>query len=91
MTVVPFLGDEPTVPTEDRVGGDDCRQLGHGPAAQDLALDGQNPPLVIGKENPFPSHLVHQGLDLGVLELDDFLLPAVDPAGEDEEEELPGA
>jgi hypothetical protein len=45
--------------------------------------------LVIGQENPFPAHLLYQGLDLGVLEFDDFLLAAVDPAGEDEEEELP--
>ena len=49
------------------------------------------PALVISQENPFSAHLVHQGPDLGVLEFDDLQLPAVDPAGENEEEELPGA
>jgi hypothetical protein len=43
----------------------------------------------IGQENPFPAHLLYQRLNLGVLELDDLLLPAVDPAGQDQEEELP--
>jgi len=88
--VVPFLPDEPTLPTKDRVRRNDCRQLHHGLAAQSLALDGQYAPLVIGKQNPFPAHLVQERLDLGVLELDDLLLLSVDPAGEDEEEELPG-
>ena len=81
VAVVPFLGDKPMVPTEDRVGGYNGGQLHHRFATQSLALDGQYPALVIGQEDAFPSHLVHQGLDLGVLELDDLLLPPVDPAG----------
>jgi len=44
---------------------------------------------IISKQDSFPAHLVQQGLDLSVLELDDFPLPTVDPAGEDQEEELP--
>ena len=69
------------MPTQNRVGGYNGSQLRHRFAAQSLALDGQYPALVIGQEDAFPSHLVHQGLDLGVLELDDLLLPPVDPAG----------
>ena len=47
--------------------------------------------MIIGQEDAFPSHLVHKRLDLGVLEFDDLLLPAVDPTGEYQEEKLPGA
>ena len=39
VAVVPFLGDKPTVPTEDRVGGYNGGQLHHCFAAQRLALD----------------------------------------------------
>ena len=39
--IVPFLRNEPSVPTEDRVGRHDCRQLHYGLAAQSLALDSQ--------------------------------------------------
>jgi len=91
LAVVPLLGDEPTVPMQNRVGGYNGSQLHHRFAAQSLALDGQYPALVIGQENSSSFHLAHQRLDLGVLELDDFLLPTVHPAGQDEEEELPGA
>jgi len=79
------------VPTQNRVGGYNGSQLRHRFAAQSLALDGQYPALVIGQDNPFAAHLLYQRLDLGVLELDDFLLLTVYPAGQDEEEELPGA
>ena len=91
VCVVPFLGDELPVPAQDRVWRNDCPQFHHGLAAQRFALDRQDAPLVVGQEDAFPAQLVHQGPDLGVLELDDLQLPAVDPAGENEEEELPGA
>ena len=79
------------MPTQNRVGGYNGSQFHHRFAAQSLALDGQYPALVIGEENPFPAHLLYQRLNLGVLELDDFLLLTVHPAGQDEQEELPGA
>ena len=60
----------------------DCRQLHQRLAANGLALVGQNMPLAIGEEDPPPAHLVHEDPDLGVLELDDLLLLAVDPARE---------
>ena len=79
--VVPFLDDEPTAPAEDRVWRHDCRERQHGLAAQGFALDRQDATLVIDQEKAFPSHLVHQGLDLGALKFNDLLLPSVDPAG----------
>jgi len=88
--VVPFLGDEPTVPTQNRVGGDDGSQFGHGLATQCLALDRQHPSVLISEQNPLAALLLHEGLDLGVLEFDDVLLAAVDPTGKNEEKQLPG-
>ena len=88
--VVPFLGDEPTVPTQNRVGSDDGSQFGHGLATQCLALDRQHPSVLISEQNPLAAHLLHEGLDLSVLEFDDVLLPAVDPTGENEKKQLPG-
>ena len=46
---------------------------------------GQDAPLAIGQEDPLPPHLVHQDPDLGVLELDNLLLPAVDQSGQYQE------
>ena len=45
--------------------------------------------MVIGEENPFSSLLFHESLDLGVLELDDLLLPTIHPAGENQQDEVP--
>jgi hypothetical protein len=73
FAVVPLLGDQPPVPAQDRVGRDDRRQLHQRPAADRLALGCQDAPLVVGEEEPPPSQLVHEGSDLGVLELDDLL------------------
>ena len=50
----------------------------------------QHPSLVVGKENPFSTHLLHQHSNLGILKSDDLLLAAVHPAGEDQIEQLPG-
>jgi hypothetical protein len=78
------------VPAQDRVGRDDGRQLHQRFAADRLALGCQDAPLVICEEDSPPAHLVHERSDLGVLELDDLLLPAVHQSGQNQEEELPG-
>jgi hypothetical protein len=46
--------------------------------------------LAIGEQDPLLAHLFQQRLDLIVLKLDHFLLPVVNPAGEDGQQELPG-
>ncbi len=78
------------MPAQDRVGRDDSGQLHQRLSADRLALGGQDTPLVIGEEDPPPAHLLHEGPDLGVLEVDDLLLLAVDQSRQDQEEELPG-
>ena len=54
-----------------------------------LALDREDTPLFIGEENPFSSQLFHERSNLGVLKLNDLLLPTIHPAGENQEEEVP--
>ena len=86
---VPFRGDEPSVPTQNRVWSHDGGQLGEGLATKGLALDREDTPLVIGEENPLSSQLVHESLDLGVLKFDDLLLPTIHPVSENHHDELP--
>jgi hypothetical protein len=47
-------------------------------------------PLIVGEENALSPGSLHQGADLGILQVDNVLLAVVDPAGEDEEEEMRG-
>ena len=86
---VPFRGDEPSVPTQNRVWSHDGGQLREGRAAKGLALDREDTPLVIGEENPFSSHLFHERSNLGVLKFDDLLLLPIHPASENHHDELP--
>ena len=80
VAVIPFLGDEPPMPAQYRIGSHDGRQLHQRLAAKSLALDGRHLPLIVSEENPFPAHLLHQHSDLSILEFDDLLLITVDPA-----------
>ena len=57
---------------------------------QRLAFDGQEPALVIGQQETFLSLRFHQGVELGLIELDDLLLLAMDPTRENHQQELPG-
>ncbi|MFT5471475.1 MAG: hypothetical protein ACI8UO_006609, partial [Verrucomicrobiales bacterium] len=54
-----------------------------------LTLYSQHSSLFIGEEYALPSHLLHQYADLRILEVDHFLLLAIDPACENQREELP--
>ena len=45
---------------------------------------------MIFEQSSLLSHLVEQSFDLGVLELDDLLLPLVDHATEHGEQDVPG-
>ena len=77
------------MPSKDRIGSYNGRQLHQRLAAKSLTLDGQHPPLIVTEENLFPAHLLHQHSDLGILEFNDLLLLAIDPACENQEKELP--
>ena len=89
LAMIPLLCHELSVPAKDRVGCHDRGQFLQCLAAQRLAFDGQQTALVIGEQDAFLALGLHQGNDLIVLELDHFLLPVVNPAGEDGQEELP--
>ena len=54
-----------------------------------FAFDSQQTALIVGQQDPLLAHLFQQRLDLIVLKLDHFLLPVMDPAGEDDQQELP--
>ena len=57
--------------------------------SQDLPVDSQHSPLLIGKQDALLIECVHQDSDLCVLEFNDLLLLTVDQAGYDEKENLP--
>ena len=57
-------------------------------ATQYLSFDGKAA-LVIGEQDAFLTELLFQHPVLGAQVLEDFLLMPVDPAGEDQEQQLP--
>ncbi len=58
--------------------------------AQQPAFDGQSTSLVVGQENPLLAKFLLENLILGSKVIDHSLLLTIDPAGQDEEIELPG-
>ena len=87
--VVPFLCHKLAVPAKDRVGYHDRGQFLQCFATERHAFDCQNPPLLIGQQYSFLAVRIEQSHNLGILKLDDFLLSAVDHAGEDGQQQLP--
>jgi len=59
------------------------------PAAEDLAFDGEPASLAVVEENSFLSELLPEYPVLSEEVLEGVLLPAIDPAGEDEEQQVP--
>ena len=68
------------MPGEDRIWGQDGRDLGQKPAAQGLAKSGQPPPLVVGQAQAPFAELTLEDLVLGNEVLDHALPVTVDPA-----------
>jgi hypothetical protein len=89
LAVVPLLGHEFPVPAKDCVGGDDGCEFSQRLEAQRLAFDGQQTPLVVSEQDAILALALHEGDDLRVLKLDDLLLSAMDPAGQDGKQKLP--
>ncbi len=65
VAVVPFVGDERPMPTQDCVGGEQRADLLKRFAAEDLALYRKSPTLVIVKQDAFLSELLLEHLVLG--------------------------
>jgi len=89
IAVVPVPGNEFTMPAEDRIRSHYGGQLLEHLAPEDLAFDGQAPTLVVVKEeSPLPELLSEDAI-FGKEVVDSLLLSAIDPAREDQEQELP--
>jgi DNA replication protein DnaC len=82
-----FLGDEPAVPTEDRVRGDDARDVPKATPTERLSLHSEAAPLVVSEPEPTVTALRTQHAVFLEQVVDHRLLLAVDPAREQKEEE----
>jgi hypothetical protein len=88
--IIPFLGDEQAVPTQDGVRRHQGADLSEEPAAKDLGFDCQASALIVVEQDASLDELLPEDLVFGAQVVDDLLLLAIDPTGEDEEQKLPG-
>ena len=91
VAVVPVPGDEFAMPAEDGLGSHDPGQLVEQLSSEDLAFDGQPPPLVVVEQNAFLPELLPEYPVFGAKVCDSILLPTVYPAGKDQKQQLPGS
>ena len=87
---IKLLRDEFAVPAEDCVWRDDRGQLPQSLATDGMSLYGKQATLVVVEQQSLFSELFEQGLDLGVLELNDLLLPLVHKTAEGGQQDVPG-
>jgi hypothetical protein len=89
LAIVPVCGHEFSMPAQDGFGSHDGGKLIEHLAAEDLAFDGKPASLVVVEEYSFLSELLPEYPILSEEVLDGVLLPAIDPAGEDEDQQVP--
>jgi hypothetical protein len=77
------------MPAKDGFGSHDGGESVEHLAAEDLAFDGEPASLAVVEEYSFLSKLLPEYLILSDEVLEGVLLPAIDPAGEDEEQQVP--
>ena len=82
-----FLRNERPIPPQDRVRCDDAGDACQPTPAEDLAFHGEAAALVVGEGEPSASVRCAQNPVLLEQVVNDRLLPPVDPAGEDENDE----
>jgi hypothetical protein len=85
-----LAGDQLAVPAQDRVRRDQARELVQPATTDDLALDGQASPLVIGEPQPPPGELLAKDSVLLAQEVDDLELAGVDPSRHPQDQEPNG-
>src|SRR5207245_312837 len=90
LAVVPLLGHEHPVPTQQRIRRDQCANFGKQLAAEHLGLYSQPPPLVVAQENALLAELLLEDLVLGPQIVDDLLLLPLHPSRHDHKQQLPG-
>ena len=89
IAVIPLLGDQLSMPTQQRVRSDDGGQFHQGLSPQSFGFDGQYTALVVSEEDPLFALRFQQGLDLRLLKVIDLLLVMIDQGSQDRDEELP--
>ena len=77
------------MPSQDGIRRKDGRDFPQSLATDGMSLYGKQPTLVIVDQQSLLSELLQQGLDLGVLEFDDLLLPLVDETTEGSQQDVP--
>ena len=89
VAIVPVPGNEFAMPAEDRIRSHDGGQLLEHLAPEDLAFDGQAPALVVVKQDSLLPELLSEDPILRYEVLNSVLLSTIDPACQDQEQELP--
>jgi hypothetical protein len=89
-SVGPLLRDKLSVPTKDRVGGDERRNIFECSSANGLAANRESAALIVGQSKSFVPELLLEGLVFLSEILDDRILLAADPASHGGDEDLPG-
>ncbi len=87
--IVPLLGHQQAIPTQDRVGREQGANLFQPFATEDLALDRNSTPLVIAEQDTLLANFLFEHLVLGPQILDCLLLLTVDPGCQNQEQQLP--
>ena len=78
------------MPAQNRIRSHDRRHLLEHLPTENLALDGQTASLVIIEHDTFFAEFLPKHAILSSKILDDVLLSMIDPAGQDQEQQLPG-
>jgi hypothetical protein len=87
--VKPVPSNEYAMPPEKRIRGHDAGQLLEPLPAEDFAFDSQPPAPVVAEQDSLLSELLPEDSILSQEVLDGVLLSAVDPAAEDQEQQMP--
>ena len=90
LAVIPLCSHQFPVPAQNRIRSHDRRYLLEHLPPEDLAFDCQTASLVISEQDTFLAELVSEHVILGSKVLDYFLLSMIDPAGQDQEQQMPG-
>jgi len=86
----PLLGNQPPVPTQDRVWRHDGRHLLQNPATESLALRRQAPALFVSQLNAAAPQLLPKGAILLHQVVDHVLLVTINPSSEGREQKSQG-
>jgi len=87
--VVPFIGDQLPMPSQNRIGSKKSSDCGESFVAEDLAFDSHPPTLIIAQQDASLSQLFSEYRILGSQVLNHLLLLTMHPPGDHNQGELP--